>query len=431
MAKIVEITGREVLDSRGVPTVEATVICEGGYIGTAKVPAGISTGRHEAVELRDGDTGRYSGQGVLKAVKNIETEIQQALVGLDSANQEKIDRILIELDGMVDKSRLGANTMLAVSCAVSRVEAASQGVPLYTYLHQLSSGQEMSMPVPQMNLINGGRHASNGISVQEFHVMPVGSPSFSEALRMGAEIYQSLRKILIDENISVEVAREGGFAPALDKSEEAFSILVSAIEAAGYVPGVDAFLGIDVAATEFYDKESDRYVLDDQQLTAANLGYQYKTWREKYPLISVEDPFAEDAWEEWKEFLPVNGKYMQIIGDDLYVTNQERIRDGIAQRAANAVLIKPNQVGTLTETLQACGVAQEAGHNVIVSHRSGETEDTFIADLSVAIGAGQIKTGAPARSERTAKYNRLLAIEEETGSALSHDLQPYLEHVSK
>jgi enolase len=392
------------------------------------VPSGISTGKHEAVELRDKDDKRFGGKGVLEAVGNVKGEIHAALLGASTANQRKIDRILLELDGTADKSRLGANAILAVSLAVARAEATSQGLPLFIYLKQLFPQREPVMPVPQMNLINGGRHASNKLSIQEYQVLPVGSPSFSEALRMGVEVYQALRALLQKEGFQVEVADEGGFAPDLENSETTFAFLVRAIEKAGYVPGVDAMLGIDAAASEFYDEETQRYNLDDAMLSYTDLSYQYKLWRERYPLISFEDPFAEDSWEQWQNFMKYNGEVVQVVGDDLYATNSTRIKEGVVRQATNAVLIKPNQVGTLTETLQAILMAQESKQRVVISHRSGETEDSFIADLSVAVGAGQIKTGAPSRSDRCSKYNRLLAIEDEIRAPLSHGLQPFIKH---
>ncbi|HBE90182.1 MAG: phosphopyruvate hydratase [Candidatus Andersenbacteria bacterium RIFCSPHIGHO2_12_FULL_46_9] len=431
MPKIEKIVGREILDSRGHPTVEAVVLCEGGMTGAAMVPAGASTGRHEAVELRDNDEKRHRGKGVLKAVGHIEGEIYAALLGQDTANIHKVDRMLLELDGTTDKSRLGANAILAVSLACARAEAAAQGLPLYLYLKQIFPNRPAVLPVPQMNLINGGKHASNNLSIQEYHLLPIGSPTFSEALRMGVEIYFTLRDMLVEKGFQVEVADEGGFGPKLENSETAFNFLVRAIEKAGYIPGVDAFLGIDAAASEFYDNESNQYMLDGQLMSAVDLAFQYKTWRERYPIISIEDPFAEDMWDDWKLFTAKNGDYLQVVGDDLYATNSTRIREGIVQNATNAVLIKPNQVGTLTETMQAIVLAQEAQQNIVISHRSGETEDAFIADLCVAVGAGQIKTGAPSRSDRTSKYNRLLAIEQECGGDLSHDLQPFLEKTNQ
>jgi len=426
MSRITGVMAREVLDSRGIPTVSATVTVDGGVRGEAKVPSGASTGEHEAHELRDGDKKRFGGQGVLQAVRNVNQEIQAALLGKDTANQTKIDKILIELDGTSNKSRLGANAILAVSLACARAEAASQGLPLYIYLQQLFPEREATMPIPQMNLVNGGKHASNGLSVQEYHVLPVGKASFAESLRVGVEIYQALKMLMLEDGYRTEVGDEAGFAPPVEKSEMVFTLLVRAIEKAGYVPGVDAVLGIDAAASEFFDKDKDYYLLDGSALAAQDLAYQYKTWRERYPLVSIEDPFAEDDWETWKQFATRSGKFLQIVGDDLYVTDKNRIQRGVVEGSANAVLIKPNQVGTLTETLQAILMAQEAKNNVIVSHRSGETEDTFIADLAVAVGAGQIKTGAPARGERTVKYNRLLQIEAEAEAPLAKNLQPYL-----
>ena len=429
MPRIEKIIGREILDSRGNPTVEAIVICEGGVIGAAMVPSGASTGRHEAVELRDGDKKRFRGLGVTKAVAHVGGEINAALNGKNTANQSKIDSTLLRLDGTPNKARLGGNAILAVSHACARAEAAAQGLPLYLYLKQLFPKRQSVLPVPQMNLINGGKHASNNLSIQEYHVLPIGSPSYSEALRMGVEIYHALRGLLVEEGFQVEVADEGGFAPKLENSEAVFTFLVRAIEKAGYVPGVDAFLGIDAAASEFYDADSKQYSLDGALMSAVDLSYQYRAWREKYPIISFEDQLAEDSWDDWKKFMDTNGAYTQVVGDDLYATNSTRIREGIVKGATNAVLIKPNQVGTLTETLQAVMLSQEAKQNIVVSHRSGETEDSFIADLCVAVGAGQIKTGAPSRADRTSKYNRLLTIEDETRSKLSHDMQPFLDTI--
>lgn len=428
MAKIEAIAAREVLDSRGHPTVEAQVTTVGGFVGVAKVPSGASTGSHEAHELRDHEDNRFGGTGVRTAVKHVNVEIHAALLGKDTANQTKLDRLMIDLDGTADKSHLGANAILAVSLACARAEAAAQGLPLYLYLAQLFPPRAATLPVPQMNLINGGKHASNKLTVQEYHVVPIGASSFSEALRMGVEIHFALRDLLLVEGFQVEVGDEGGFAPKLEKSETAFTLLIRAIEKAGYAPGVDAFLGIDAAASEWYDADNKVYELDGSALAPADLAYQYKTWRERYPLISLEDPFAEDAWDEWRTLTADSGHAIQIVGDDLYATSATRIKQGILAGATNAVLIKPNQVGTLTETLQAILLAQEAKQNVVISHRSGETEDTFIADLAVAVGAGQIKTGAPVRSERTAKYNRLLTIEEELNGKLASTLGRFLEH---
>jgi len=428
MAKIERVLAREVLDSRGNPTIQAEVTCAGGFTGTAIVPSGASTGKYEAHELRDGDPKRYNGKGVLGAVENVNVEIHAALHGKDTANQNKIDRRLRELDGTPNKTRLGGNAILATSLACARAEASAQGLPLYLYLQQLFPKRPVVLPVPQLNLINGGAHASNDLGIQEFHVVPIGAPSFAEALRMGVEIYVAARDLLRAEGLQVEVADEGGFAPRFSKSDEVFTLLVRAIEKAGYVPGVDAFLGIDAAASEFYDEEQQTYRLDGASYTANDLAYQYRTWHESVPLISIEDPFDQDAWADWSSFVSHNGRGLQVVGDDLYVTNAERLREGISKNATNAVLIKPNQIGTLTETLQTILLAQEADQLVVISHRSGESEDTFIADLAVAVGAGQIKMGAPARSERTAKYNRLLAIAQQTGAPLAKVLQPYLRH---
>ncbi|MGH9857992.1 MAG: phosphopyruvate hydratase, partial [Acidobacteriota bacterium] len=329
MAKIQQVQGLEVLDSRGNPTVMATVTCQGGYAASATIPSGASTGRHEAHELRDKDESRYGGLGVLKAVEYINTEIRAALVSKDTGNQTKLDRLLLELDGTPNKSRLGANAVLAVSLAAARAEAASQGLPLYLYLQQLIPKRAPSMPVPQMNLINGGKHASNNLSIQEYHVLPIASTSFSEALRMGVEIHHALKKILGAEGYQVEVGDEGGFAPKLDTSEIAFTYLTRAIEQAGYTPGVDAYLGIDAAASEFYDTEANTYFIDGSPLTPQDLAFRYKTWCERYPLISVEDPFGQDQWKEWIGFMNSQGKFLQIVGDDLYVTNPTRIREGV------------------------------------------------------------------------------------------------------
>lgn len=428
MAKIEKIIGREVIDSRGVPTVQAVVVCEGGVRGSAMVPSGASIGIHEAIELRDGDSKRYNGKGVLNAVAGINTKIHDALLGQDTANQSKIDRRMMEIDGTPNKSVLGANAILAVSLACARAEARHQGLPLYVYLTQLLSKRKPLMPVPQMNLINGGAHASNGLSIQEFHILPVGAQNFGKALRMGVEIHYALKQVLISEGFQVELADEGGFAPKLNKTEDAFVLITRAIEQAGYVPGVDVYLGIDAASDEFYDAEQGGYFIDGALMQAQDLAFRYKTWKDRYPLISFEDPFSQDAWDDWAKFNRTNGNAIQLVGDDLYATNSTRIQQGIANGATNAVLIKPNQIGTLTETLQAILITQEAGHNVVISHRSGETEDTFIADLAVAVGAGQIKTGAPSRSERTSKYNRLLQIEDEIHPQMGHVLQKFLEH---
>ncbi len=428
MARIQRIIGQEVLDSRGAPTVQATVICEGGVQGFAMVPSGTSTGIHEAIELRDRDEGRYNGQGVLKAVSHINSDIHEALLGQNTANQSKLDRRMMELDGTLNKAVLGANAILAVSLACARAEARHQELPLYKYLTQLFPKRNPLMPVPQMNLINGGAHASNGLSIQEFHILPVGAQDFATALRTGVEIHHALKRLLIKEGFQTEVGDEGGFAPKLPQSEYVFALIVGAIEDAGYVPGVDVFLGIDAASNEFFEPEQDGYFIDGALMHVNDLAFRYKTWIERYPIISLEDPFQQDAWSDWTKFTGQHGKGLQVVGDDLYATNSVRIKQGIVQQASNSVLIKPNQIGTLTETLQAILISQEADQNVVISHRSGETEDTFIADLAVAVGAGQIKTGAPSRSDRTSKYNRLLQIEDEIHPRMGHSLQQFLEH---
>lgn len=430
MAKIERIIAREVIDSRGTPTVQATVSCAGGIRASAMVPSGASTGVHEAVELRDGDEKRYDGKGVLQAVANVNTEINTALVGQDTANQSKVDLRMLELDGTPNKARLGANAILAVSLACARAEARAQGLPLYLYLAQLFPKRKPLMPIPQMNVINGGKHASNNLAIQEFHIVPVGAKDFATALRMGVEVHHALKGILLQEGFRTEVGDEGGYAPVLKKSEDAFVLIINAIEKAGYIPGVDIHLGIDAASDEFYDAEQKVYMIDGAPLHANDLAFRYKTWKERYPLISIEDPFEQDSWEDWQKFQASIGEATQIVGDDLYVTNTTRIKQGVANKATNSVLIKPNQIGSLTETLQAILITQEAGFNAIVSHRSGETEDTFIADLAVAVGAGQIKTGAPSRSDRTSKYNRLLQIEDEIHPPIAHSLQRFLEHQS-
>lgn len=430
MARIKSVAAREVIDSRGIPTVQATVICENGIVTSAMIPSGASTGTHEAVELRDRDEKRYFGKGVLSAIKNITSEISPVVSGLDTGNQAKIDRRMIELDGTEQKSRLGANAMLAVSLACVRAEAATQQVPLYSIIAQALPKRSLVMPVPQMNLINGGTHASNKLSIQEFHILPVGAKDFATALRMGVEIHHALHDILIQAGFQTEVGDEGGFAPKLNGSEDAFAFMVRAIEQAGYVPGVDVCLGIDAAASEFYEADTGGYMIDGSLVHANDLAFLYKTWQERYPLISIEDPFHEDAWDDWTKYAATNGVNTQIVGDDLYATNPKRITQGLQVAATNAVLIKPNQIGTFTETIQAIAMSQDAGQNIVVSHRSGETEDTFIADLAVAVGAGQIKTGAPSRSDRTSKYNRLLQIEDETHAPMGHSMQKFYEHQS-
>ena len=412
MPKISEIKAREILDSRGNPTVEVDARLSDGSFGRAAVPSGASTGQHEALELRDGDKSRYGGKGVLKAVENVNREIASTLVGTAAEDQETIDARLIELDGTPDKSRLGANAMLGVSLAVAHATADSQGLPLYRYL-----GDGNRLPVPMMNILNGGKHASDSTDFQEFMVVPAGAGSFREALRMGTEVYHALKKVLGDRGLNSNVGDEGGFAPSLASNRAAVEAILAAIERAGYQPGKDCFLALDPASTEFY--KDGRYVLarEGVSLSSQEMVDYYAGWAAEYPLISIEDGMAEDDWEGWQLITQKIGKNVTLVGDDLYVTNVDRLARGIELSASNAILIKLNQIGTLTETISAIRMAQRAGWHSVVSHRSGETEDTTIADLAVSLGTGLIKTGAPSRSERTAKYNRLLRIEEELGDA--------------
>ena len=414
MTTIDSIDGREVLDSRGNPTVEAEVRLSDGSSGRAIVPSGASTGKHEVVELRDGDGSRYWGRGVLRAVANIRQEISRALKGRSPFDQPEVDRLLIELDGTPDKSNLGANAILAVSMAVARAASTSKGVPLYQYL---SSNQAYSLPVPMFNILNGGRHARDSTDFQEFMVVPVGAASFSEALRAGSEIYHALGRLLQDRNLSSNVGDEGGFAPSLSSNPNALEAVLGAVEMAGYRPGKDCFIALDVAASEFFQDGVYRLAREGITLSAQELINYYADWVGKYPILSIEDGLAEDDWEGWQLLSARLGDKVQLVGDDLYTTSTERIGWGVQLRASNAVLIKPNQIGTLTETFEAVTTAKDAGWGTVMSHRSGETEDSTIADLSVAWDARQIKTGAPCRSERLAKYNRLLKIEEELGKA--------------
>ena len=414
MSIIAEILAREVLDSRGNPTVEAEVVLENGIVGRAIAPSGASTGQFEAVELRDGDKTRFLGQGVTRAVDYVNGEIAQALIGMSALNQPGIDETLIELDGTPNKGRLGANAMLAVSLAVAKAAAADAGLSLFQYLGGVNA---RVLPVPMLNVINGGKHADNNVDIQEFMVMPIGAASFSEALRMGTEVFHHLKKVLKQRSFSTAVGDEGGFAPHLESNEDALSLLIEAINAAGYVPGTDLAIALDAAATEFY--KGDRYVMErgKHSKTAAEMVEWYAGLVDKYPIISIEDGMSEEDWEGWKLLRQRLGDKVQIVGDDLLVTNTERIARAIRERAVNSVLIKLNQIGTLSETLDAIEMAKRAGWTAIISHRSGETEDTTIADLAVATNAGQIKTGAPSRTDRVAKYNQLLRIEEELGSA--------------
>ena len=409
---IEDIQAREILDSRGSPTIEVAVLLIGGARGVAAVPSGASTGAHEAVELRDGDKKRYGGKGVLKAVRNVNDTIREALVGRDANEQVLVDELMIKLDGTANKGKLGANAILGVSLAVARAAANAIQQPLYRYIGGVSA---RTLPVPMMNILNGGKHADNSTDMQEYMVLPVGAPTFHEALRMGAEVYQGLKKVLHDKKLNTNVGDEGGFAPSLSSNREALEVIVAAIEAAGYKPGVDIFLGMDPAASEFY--QDGKYVLarEGRTLTSSEMVDLYEQWLNDYPIITIEDGLAEDDWEGWAQLRQRLGHRVQLVGDDLFVTNTERLKRGIQEHSANSILIKLNQIGTLTETLAAIEMAKCAAFTAVVSHRSGETEDTTIADLVVATNAGQIKTGAPARSERVAKYNRLLAIEDELG----------------
>ena len=413
MTLIEEVVAREVLDSRGNPTVEVEVLLSGGAVGLAMVPSGASTGVHEAVELRDGDMGRYGGKGVLKAVDNVNSLIADELWGFDALDQVALDETLIELDGTPNKGRLGANAILGVSLAAARAAAQAVGLPLYRYIGGVSA---QTLPVPMMNILNGGKHAVDGPDLQEFMAMPVGAPSFAEALRWGAETYHALKKVLKDRGYSTGVGDEGGFAPSLKSNEEAVELIIEAIQKAGYEPGKDIFVALDPAASEVF--EDGHYLLkkEGRTLSGEQMVDFYEDWVEKYPIISIEDGLAEDDWDTWVLMRQRLGNRLQIVGDDLLVTNVERLRLGIERRAANSILIKLNQIGTLTETLAAIEMAKRAGWTAVVSHRSGETEDTTIADLVVATNAGQIKTGAPCRSDRVAKFNQLLRIEEELGS---------------
>jgi len=414
MSAIVGVRGREILDSRGNPTVEAEVTLESGVRGRASVPSGASTGAHEAVELRDGDPKRFLGKGVLKAVENVNIRIADAVRGFEAREQLDIDRAMIDLDGTPNKRDLGANAILAVSMAVARAAAEENGMPLWRYLAE--SGTADLLPVPMMNILNGGAHAPNNVDIQEFMVMPVGAESFSEGLRMGVEIFHHLKKVLSAQGKNTAVGDEGGFAPDLASNEEAVEVVLRAIEAAGYRPGEDVVLTLDPAASEFF--EDGEYVFKwstGERRDAAGMVEFWRGWVEKYPIRSIEDPLDENDWHGWTALTEALGDKIQIVGDDIFVTNSERLEQGIRDGAANAILIKVNQIGTLTETLDTMRIAREAGYRNVVSHRSGETEDTFIADLAVATGAGQIKTGSASRTDRVAKYNQLLRIEEQLG----------------
>jgi enolase len=412
MSIISNVHAREILDSRGNPTVEADVILKSGAMGRAAVPSGASTGSREAIELRDGDAKRYGGKGVLKACAHVNDEIRKALLGLDARAQAKVDETMITLDGTENKSRLGANAILAVSLACARAAAAQAGEPLYRYLH---SGDSFTLPVPMMNIINGGVHADNNIDFQEFMILPVGAPSFSEALRYGAEVFHALKKVLQGRKLNTTVGDEGGFAPNLASNEEGIQVILEGIEKAGYKPGLDICLGIDAASSEFY--RSGKYSLESgsRNLSSDELTEVMAGWVKKYPIITIEDGCAENDWDGWKKQTQRLGKQIQLVGDDIFVTNTKILKRGIDQGIANSILIKVNQIGTLTETLAAIAMAKQAGYTAVISHRSGETEDTTIADIAVATGVGQIKTGSLSRSDRVAKYNQLLRIEETLG----------------
>ena len=418
MSAIVDIVGREILDSRGNPTVECDVLLESGVMGRAAVPSGASTGSREAIELRDGDKSRYLGKGVLKAVEHINTEISEAILGLDASEQAFLDRTLIDLDGTENKSRLGANAMLAVSMAVARAAAEESGLPLYRYFGGMGGYQ---LPVPMMNVINGGAHANNNLDLQEFMIIPVGAPSLREALRYGAEVFHALKKIIHDKGMSIAVGDEGGFAPNVENHEAAIQLIIQAIEKAGYKAGEQIALGLDCAASEFY--KDGMYVLageGNMTLTAAQWTDMLAGWCDKYPIISIEDGMHEGDWDGWKLLTERLGSKVQLVGDDLFVTNTKILKEGIDKRIANSILIKINQIGTLTETFAAIEMAKRAGYTAVISHRSGETEDSTIADIAVGLNAGQIKTGSMSRSDRIAKYNQLLRIEEDLGDVAEY-----------
>ncbi len=410
MSAIIDIQAREILDSRGNPTVEVDVVLEDGSAGRASVPSGASTGAYEAIEIRDDDADRYEGKGVLKAIDAVNFEIVDALIGADSFDQAGLDQELIELDGTPNKGRLGANAILGVSMAVARAAANSAEMPLWRYLGGVHAHL---LPVPMMNIINGGAHADNALDVQEFMVMPVGASHFTDALRMGAEIFYALKKLLSEFSLSTAVGDEGGFAPAVNSTDEALNYIVKAIETAGYKPGEDAMIAMDAAASEFFVDDKYNLAGEKLSLTTDQMNAMWQELIGRYPIVSIEDPFHEDDWTGFKRLTSAIGTEIQVVGDDLYVTNPERLNRGIIEASGNAILIKVNQIGTLTETMQAIEMAQKAGFGVIISHRSGETEDSFIADLAVATNAGQIKTGSLSRSDRLAKYNQLLRIEEE------------------
>ncbi len=417
MSAIVDVIAREIIDSRGNPTIEADVLLESGVLGRAAVPSGASVGTKEAVELRDGDMQRYFGLGVLKAVGNVNTEIAESIMGLDSMDQNFIDQTLIELDGSDNKSRLGANAILAVSLAVAKAAAEETGLPLYRYL---GGAGPMSMPVPMMNVINGGAHANNNLDMQEFVIIPVGAQSFREAVRCGAEVFHTLKKLIDAKGMPTSVGDEGGFAPNLANNEAALQLIVEAIEQAGYLPGPDVAIGLDCASSEFFRDGKYHLTSEGLSLTSAQFVDYLATWIDKYPILSIEDGMSEHDWDGWKLLTSKLGKSVQLVGDDVFVTNSRILKEGIAQGVANSILIKPNQIGTLSETFSAIETAKRAGYTAVISHRSGETEDTTIADIAVATNVLQIKTGSLSRSDRLAKYNQLLRIEEDLGDAASY-----------
>jgi len=417
MSAIIEIHARQILDSRGNPTIEVDVTTESGHFGRAAVPSGASTGIHEAVELRDGDKSFYLGKSVLKAVENVNTTIFNELVGYDVREQELIDKLLLEIDGTENKSNLGANAMLAVSLAVAKAGAKASNLPLYRYIGGVNAS---TLPVPMMNILNGGAHADNSIDFQEFMVMPTGAATFSESLRMGVEIFHSLKDVLKKAGYSTNVGDEGGFAPNIKSNEEAIEIVLKSIENAGYKPGENVFIAMDAAVSEMWNEKEQKYIFhksDNRKLTSDELVEYWAQWCEKYPIVSIEDGMAEDDWAGWKKLTERLGNKVQLVGDDLFVTNVKRLKQGIENQTANSILVKVNQIGTLTETIQAVRMAQNNGYNSVMSHRSGETEDSTIADLAVALNCGQIKTGSASRSDRMAKYNQLIRIEEELGSS--------------
>jgi enolase len=417
MSSIVDIVGREIIDSRGNPTVECDVLLESGVMGRAAVPSGASTGSREAIELRDGDKARYGGKGVLNAVEHINTEISEAIMGLDASEQAYVDHTLIDLDGTENKSRLGANAMLAVSMAVAKAAAEETGLPLYRYF---GGSGAMSLPVPMMNVINGGAHANNNLDLQEFMILPVGAPTFREAIRYGAEVFQSLKKLIHDRNMSTAVGDEGGFAPSVENHEAAIRLILEAIERAGYEPGRQIALGLDCASSEFFRDGRYRLAGENLTLSAADFTNLLATWVDKYPIVSIEDGMAENDWEGWKILTDRLTDKVQLVGDDLFVTNTKILQKGIDEGVANSILIKINQIGTLTETFAAIELAKRNNYTAVVSHRSGETEDTTIADIAVATNALQIKTGSMSRTDRIAKYNQLLRIEEDLGDVASY-----------